>query len=1048
MLQHEVASLNHTVKGLFERGLYVDALEPAHRAVELSSTHLGPDHPQTLTSLNNLAMLYGIQGRYEEAEPLFRRALAGTERSLGKDHPDTLITVNNLVMLYQNQGRQEEAEPLLARALAGAERTLGPDHPGTLLSVHNLAGLFMRQGRYGEAEALYKRALTARQLVLGGHHSDTLSSAHNLAALYERQGRFPEAQPLLAQVVAMAERTLGPDHPYTLHAVNSLAMVCQRQGRYEESEPLLLKSFAGCMRVLGPNHPQTLTSANNLATWYEIQGRYAEAESFYEHSMAGRGRVLGPDHPDTLNSVNNLAVFLAKQGRHVEAAPLLARARAGRENVLGPDHPDSLSSIHNLAASYASRAHHAEAELLYEQVLARRERVLGPDHPDTLASMTNLGLLRASRGDAEQAFELLERSTRSETRLLVHRLSISSATQAAITVQQAESLLHAFISLVWRDLQSSVRHVRIAADMVFRRKAIGLEAAASQRAALWSCRYPHLEAQIRELTGLRMQIAYKTMVGISHGESPERHRQTLKDWNGRVEWLESELMRQIPDLGLGERLSRVDRNAVALTLSEGATLIEFLRFNVFDFLESVGEKQWKQARYVAFVLRAGQGDAVRMVDLGEAEPIDSMVRRFRSCAGPETGARKMPAVQSPAAESWWQVAERLHAAVLDKVLVPQSAEQGAASSSETNRLFLATDGELNLLPFEALRTPRGRFLTDEYEISYLGTSRDLLRGEEGKELAVGEPVVAADPAFLLGGAGHSDVSTSSGFRGEMKREGIGFPRLPGTRLEGERIGRRLGVTPWMADQVLEGKLKRLCSPRVLHTATHGYFLSDQKAPRDDWNLSLGVSAELGAPLSGAGLTNPMLRSGLALAGSQNWLERKPVPEEAEDGLLTAEDVAAMDLRGTEMAVLSACDTGLGEVRHGEGVFGLRRGFLLAGVKTLVMSLWKVDDLAAVLLMDRFYENLLERGMGRSEALREAQRYLRREVTVGGIRAEWLNEEMISKLAGGNPKVRERLEQWRDSPDDVRPFREVFYWAPFILHGETGPLELKKVLRDR
>jgi CHAT domain-containing protein len=153
----------------------------------------------------------------------------------------------------------------------------------------------------------------------------------------------------------------------------------------------------------------------------------------------------------------------------------------------------------------------------------------------------------------------------------------------------------------------------------------------------------------------------------------------------------------------------------------------------------------------------------------------------------------------------------------------------------------------------------------------------------------------------------------------------------------------------------------------------------------------------------------------------------------------AEDVAMMDLRGTEMVVLSACDTGLGEVRHGEGVFGLRRAFVVAGARTLVMSLWKVDDLATILLMDRFYENLLERKLGRSEALRNAQRYLRREVTVGDIRGEWLSDERIERLAGSNEEAREQMLKWRASPDDLRPFRDVSYWGAFILHGETGPL---------
>jgi len=642
----------------------------------------------------------------------------------------------------------------------------------------------------------------------------------------------------------------------------------------------------------------------------------------------------------------------------------------------------------------------------------------------------------------------MKRGLQAETRLLARHLSISSAARATTAIRQAEATLDKFISLVSKEFRDSPEHTRTAVDMVFRRKALGLEAAASQRAALLSGRYPKLEPQIREQAALQTQVANKTLSGPAEKEGPERHLQILEELSSRLERLERELARQIPELGLEERLRSVDHNVVALALPEGAALVEFLRFYQFDFEATGNETGWKPARYVAFVVVVGQGNAIRMVDLGEAEPIDGMVRTFRSAAEAEVGGRAILSAPQPAAEAGWQISERLRDKLIDPLFAKQPKKPAAEPAARTRRLFLATDGELNLLPFEALRGPGGKFLTDEYEISYLGAGRDLLRVQQGTDLEAGAPVVAAEPAFALAPSSsapdpqtHGSARRASAVhRGDLEAEGISFGPLPGTRFEGERIGRRLGVTPWMADQVLDRRMKQLRSPRVLHTATHGYFLSDQDVARSKLRESLGMSGGVFERLSGVGLANPMVRSGLALAGSQSWLERQELPEEVEDGLLTAEDVAAMDLRGTELAVLSACDTGLGEARHGEGVFGLRRGFLLAGVKTLVMSLWKVDDLAAVLLMDRFYENLIDQKMGRSDALREAQRYLRRDVTVGGIRAEWLNEEMISKLAGSNPKARERLEQWRDSPDEVRPFRDVFYWAAFILHGETGPLE--------
>jgi CHAT domain-containing protein len=186
------------------------------------------------------------------------------------------------------------------------------------------------------------------------------------------------------------------------------------------------------------------------------------------------------------------------------------------------------------------------------------------------------------------------------------------------------------------------------------------------------------------------------------------------------------------------------------------------------------------------------------------------------------------------------------------------------------------------------------------------------------------------------------------------------------------------------------------------------------------------------------MENPLLRSGLALAGVNTWLRGGSLPAEAEEGLLTAEDVTDLDLLDTELVVLSACQTGLGECQAGEGVFGLRRAFVLAGARTLVMSLWNVPDLATAFLMVRFYDNLLDRGLDRDLALREAQKATR-DATVGELRDEWLSDAAIDRLAAGDAEARRALRELAGMPDRHRPFEHPFYWGAFICQGDTAPL---------
>ncbi len=321
------------------------------------------------------------------------------------------------------------------------------------------------------------------------------------------------------------------------------------------------------------------------------------------------------------------------------------------------------------------------------------------------------------------------------------------------------------------------------------------------------------------------------------------------------------------------------------------------------------------------------------------------------------------------------------------------------------------------------------------------------------------PVVAADPDFDLteqspdsvkpvlstaeGLHPGYDARSASRYARDLDRTRMGFERLPGTRLEGERIAAKLGVEPWFDHAALETRLKSCQSPRILHLATHGHFLSDQDYDLNKTLHTLGLPGWQGGSgpdrFSGPGLENPMLRSMLALAGANTWLKDEPLPPEAEDGLLTAEDVSGLNLLSTDLVVLSACETGLGNVRTGEGVFGLRRAFMLAGAKTLVMSLWKVHDLATAMLMEQFYENLLTHKLPRDEALRAAQRYTRdltvEQLTSGG----WLSAETIERLAGGREKIKEELQQLAQQPGDYQPFSHPYYWGAFICQGDPRPL---------
>ena len=615
--------------------------------------------------------------------------------------------------------------------------------------------------------------------------------------------------------------------------------------------------------------------------------------------------------------------------------------------------------------------------------------------------------------------------------MIAHIFSFASDIQRMDYLKKIHPDFDVYISLVYQHFIGFPEITRSTLDLILRRKAIGAEALAAQRDAVLGGKYPELKEKLRELTSQRMQIALKTMKGPGP-EGKEYHDKLIADWTGKKEKLESELVRMIPEMSLEERLRQADRRAVAKALPVDSVLVEFVKFNEYDFkaIPSKGEKEWKSARYLAFVLPSGKPDKVAMIDLGDAESIDRMISDFRNSiiGGTDSTFRSgTPQSFSRSIDKTESDGFILRKAIFDKLAV---ATQGY------RHMLISPDGDLSRLPFEVLPVEEGKYLIDEYQISYLSVGRDVLRfAAESSGMPEGA-LVAADPDFDMGSSERlhakaldEELSFAKGLgrSRDFDRTSLNFERLPGTRPESERIASILKTRPWLDDQVLEGKLKSVHSPLIMHLATHGFFLEDQK-------VNPGQE-------SSSRYENPLLRSGLALAGANTFIKGGTLPDEAEDGLITAEDVSGLDLTETELVVLSACETGLGEIRTGEGVFGLRRAFMLAGAKTLVMSLWKVADLTTPIIMGRFYDNLLNKKLPRDESLREAQLYLR-EITIKEIREKWLTKEMISTLSSGNEKITGELEDFLKLPDNTTPFTDPLYWGAFICQGDISPIKTR------
>jgi len=320
--------------------------------IDALASHTPPaaDTETTAYVLGQAGSFLHDQGQVARAAGYLQRALADRQRVLGQDHPDTLTSRNNLAGVYQSAGDLGRAISLYERTLADRQRVLGQDHPDTLISRSNLAGVYQKAGDLDRAIRLSQRTLADRQRVLGEDHPKTLASRNNLAGAYQAAGDLDRAILLFEQALADSVRLLGQDHPQTLLVRNNLAYAHEVAGDVGRAIPLFEQTLADRQRVLGQDHPDTLVSRSNLAGAYEAAGDPGRAILLFEQALADSVRVLGQDHPQTLASRNNLAYAHESAGDLDRAIPLYEQTLADSVRVLGQDHPQTKIVRGNLTA--------------------------------------------------------------------------------------------------------------------------------------------------------------------------------------------------------------------------------------------------------------------------------------------------------------------------------------------------------------------------------------------------------------------------------------------------------------------------------------------------------------------------------------------------------------------------------------------------------------------------------------------------------------------------------------------------------------------------
>ena len=944
---------------------YEPAEAAMRRALGIDEKALGPDHPEVATCLNNLADLLDDEGKYTDAELLYKRALAIDEKALGPNDPNVAPEVNNLAEVYDEEGRYDEAEQLYKRALTIVEKALGPNDLKVAKSLSNLAGLYEEEGRYVEAEARYQRSMEIK-LKAAEDPDDLATGLNNLALLYVTEGKYAAAEPYYKQALTITEKALGPDHPDVAVCMNNLASLYLDQGRYAEAEPLLNRSLTIREKALGPDHPAVATAMNDLASLYEDQGRYAEAEPLYKRSLAIRENAFGPDHPDVAASLNNLAQLYNDEGNNALAEPLLKRSLVIVEKVGGPDHPDLAKNLNNLGAVYKDEGKYAEAEQLYKRALAIDEKAFGPDNIATATDLNNLALLYYAQNKATQAEVFFERGLQS----LFNQFENSFTYMSEKDRLQFQDAVHFNIDIYLGFCFTHVGEQPALAgkmyDVLLWEKGLVGSSIAALRARVAASGDPQALHIFDQLAVKKSQSARLAST------RPEGWQESRKKVDDEANDLEQQLARRVASFGAQPGNSRTGWRDVQKKLERGEAAVEFVRFPYHD-----GKKWTEKSYYSALVITPDHHDAPVFFALGDANDLeaDPLVNYRRS-----VGLHNKVAVRGVEAEE----EEEQPGAAPTTTFYDAFWKPLEPALTGVERIYLSPDGVLNQVALVDMATGDGRLLLEKYDLRIVSSTKDLCR--EPRKYSTRSAVLIGNPAFdlseaqqraalkSLGGPKTAGMEASIDVTGSQFRDftGAKLKALPGTQAELQAVSSILEKEHWTVQmftqqEALKEALLEVKAPHILHLATHGFFDADQNR-REASRSGQQPPAE----------EDPMLRSGLFFAGANRRLSGQTPPPDLDDGVLTAYEASLLDLQGTELVVLSACDTGLGVVAAGEGVFGLRRALQLAGAESVLMSMWSVPDQETQELMTLFYQKWLS-GEDKHQALRETQLEMRARV---------------------------------------------------------------------
>ncbi len=996
--QYEHANLVELVGTYIGAGEYEKAIPIAEKALSVAKTQYGISHPAYATSLSDLGVINMNLGKFERAESLYHEAIKIRKKTLGENHSDYGASLNNLANLYKKQGFYKKAEPLFVASIHIKRKMLKEYHESFIRSVNNLADLYFKIGQNQKADSLltevvritqtnleitdpeYAPNLTsAAMLYLSGAQfgkaeqlllliSKDLKSAtgeesipfaqnlHNLAVLFDEMGHYNKAEEYQLQAINIFSKKLGENDPTYAAAIGMLANLYLSLKLYDKALPLSEKAVAIIANTYGTMHPEYARLAYNLAHIYSNLELFDKAEQWASAALEIRKSVAGIAHPDYARSLNSLAGIYALQEKYEKAEPVALAAAEIRKKASGEKSTEYGSSLQLLGELYRVLGKNEQAE----KYLFESEKIfsgtLGITHPSYAISLMNRAKLYQKLGRYPEANPLIVQAYSIIRKNAINDFYNLSEDEKQKYLEEKLNITHLANSSLYYFRNTPQTIIRELGNIQLFFKGIVLDNSQKTLEALKHSDNAALKKGYIQWLELKKYLSKQYSLPI------EYRGDDLKSKVAEAESLEKELQRKSFDFRMQSDAINISMKEVQKALKKGEAAIEFVSFNLFN-------GNWTDSViYAAYLLRSDDSLPVFIPLFEERELI-----RIMDSAGQTSTAVVDNLYRGLKVKKRGMHLEDSLFKIVWQPLEPYL--------KNIERIAYSPAGKLYGIAFHALSVDSSTILMDKYQLQqYTSIRQAAMKGKEEPIVKPSGIVLFGNPDFSIDSLQltqkKSKKSTASAVNVPRQRNGntSSWTNLPGTEEEVKKIrhlfeSNKVKTELFVRSSASEENFKSVdsLSLPILHIATHGFFLPDQNKKVKEVGLS-NVYAMA---------DDPLIRSGLIFAGADHaWSGKIPV-EGVEDGIATSYEISQLNLSNTELVVLSACETGLGDVRGSEGVFGLQRAFKMAGVKKMIVSLWQVPDKETAELMIAFYSYWMN-GKKINEAFSLAQTDMRKK----------------------------------------------------------------------